>query len=144
MTPSDIIAILGAITGSLSLIIISYKSITDKPKLSFDIDRKFFMQPSKYDNFTTISIQLKAHNKGTKSTTIHGSELSFTYKGQKRKLDSDSSLSIPDNATNVFYPNFNLRKDELRISGQIESCVLTITHTHGKKKVKLETIKELE
>ncbi|PIN83995.1 MAG: hypothetical protein COW26_00635 [Nitrosopumilales archaeon CG15_BIG_FIL_POST_REV_8_21_14_020_33_23] len=137
---TDIIGIIGAITGSVSLTIIIYRTYSDKPKLSFDIQRTFFMQPREADNFTTIFVELKVHNKGTKSTTIHQSVLSFRYQNREKTITDNQNITLAPNTTEPVYPRLNLRRDELEIDDKIESCVLTLHHTHGKKSIKLGII----
>ncbi len=144
MTPIEIVAIIGAITGSVSLTIVIYKTIQEKPKLSFEEKRKFFFPPSENDNFTTILIDLKVHNKGSKSTTIHHTDLTFDYKEKKKTIIGEGVFTITPDSTQEVYPRLNLRKDDLRIYDQIQNCVLRIHHTHGKTDFKLGTIKELK
>ena len=142
MTPIEITAIIGAVTGSVSLFIVIYRTIQEKPKLSFDEQRKIFFLPSENDNFTTILIELKAHNKGSKSTTIHHTELTFDYNEKKKTIIGEGVFTIESDSTQKVCPQLNLRKDDLRIYDEIQNCVLRIHHTHGKTDFKLGTIKE--
>ncbi len=116
--------------------------IQEKPKLSFEEKRKIFFLPGENDNFTTILIELNVHNKGSKSTTIHNTELTFDYKEKKKTIIGEGIFTIESDSTQKVYPQLNLRKDDLRIYDQIQNCVLRIYHTHGKTDFKLGTIKE--
>lgn len=72
---------------------------------------------------------MKVHNKGTKSTTIHHTTLTFNYNGKQWKIEDNSSLVVPPDSTMPFYPSLNLHKNNLLIHGKIDNCVLTISHT---------------
>jgi len=142
LTPIEITAIIGAVTGSVSLFIVIYRTIQEKPKLSFEEKRKIFFRPDENDNFTTILVELKVHNKGSKSTTIHHIDFTFDYKEKKKTITGEGVFTIEADSTQKVYPQLNLRKDDLRIYDQIQNCVLRIHHTHGKTDFKLGTIKE--
>ncbi len=142
MTPIEITAIIGAVTGSVSLSIVIYRTIQEKPKLSFEEKRKTFFLPGESDNFTAILIELKVHNKGSKSTTIHHMDLTFDYKEKKKTIIGEGVFTIAPDSTQTVYPQLNLRKDDLRINDQIQNCVLRIYHTHGKTDFELGIIKE--
>jgi len=144
MTLIEIAAILGAVTGSVSLSFFIYKTLTDKPKLSFETESQFFFPPSSTnDNFTAITVRMKTHNKGSKSTTIHHSTLTFNYDGKQHKVeDKQSHNIIPPNSTLDFWPQLNLRREELLINEKITDCVLTIDHTFDQETINLGKIEE--
>lgn len=130
MTPTDFAAILGAITGSVSLGFLIYTKLTDKPKLLFEKENQAFYPAEGNNNFTTILVNMKVHNKGTKSTTVHHTTLTFNYNGKQWKVeDNHSSLVVSPNSTMGFSPSLNLHKDNLLIHGKIDNCILTISHT---------------
>ena len=143
MTLVEIAAILGAVTGSVSLSFFIYKTLTDKPKLSFEIESQLFFPPSTNDNFTVISVRMQIHNKGSKSTTIHHSALTFNYDGKQHKVEGKQYHNvIPPSSTVDFYPQLNLPKEELLIHEKITDCVLTIEHTFDQEIISLGKIEE--
>jgi len=88
---------------------------------------------------------MKVHNRGSKPTTIHHSKLTFDYNSQhKETVDDRASLEISPNSTEDFSPHLNLHKDDLVIYDKITSCILTVTHTHGKMVIDLGTIEEIK
>ncbi len=144
MTLIEIAAILGAVTGSVSLSFFIYKTLTDKPKLTFETESQSFYPPSSTnDNFTVISVRMKTHNKGSKSTTIHHSTLTFNYDGKQHKVeDKQNHYIVPPNSTVDFYPRLDLHKEELLMRGKITDCVLTIDHTFDQEIINLGKIEE--
>ena len=143
MTLIEIAAILGAVTGSVSLSFFIYKTLTDKPKLSFETESQFFFPPSTNENFTIISVRMKTHNKGSKSTTIHHSSLTFNYDGKQHQVEDKLNHNvIPPNSTVDFYPQLHLHKEDLLTNEKITDCVLTIDHTFDQEIINLGTIKE--
>jgi len=143
MTLVEIAAILGAVTGSVSLSFFIYKTLTDKPKLSFETESQYFFPPSTNDNFTAIIVRMKTHNKGSKSTTIHHSTLTFNYDGKQHKVEDNQSHNIiPPNSTVDFWPQLNLHKEESLIHEKITDCVLTIDHTFHQEIISLGKIEE--
>ena len=144
MTLVEIAAIVGAITGSISLGFLIFKSITDKPKLEFEEESKMFYPPDGNNQFTVIVIRFKAHNQGTKSTTIYHTKLSFTFNLKKHETESDTPIDIPPSSTVNFYPNLAIHSSDLVLRDKITDCVLTVKHTFGKKVHNLGTIEQLK
>jgi len=143
MTLIEIAAILGAVTGSISLSFFIYKTLTDKPKLTFEEGTKIFYPAEGGNNFTVIVIRMKAHNKGSKSTTIHHSALTFNYNGKQHKVeDKQNHYVIPPSSTVDFWPQLNLHREELLIREKIIDCVLTIDHTFDQEIISLGKIEE--
>ena len=143
MTPFEIAAIWGAVAGSASVVFLIYKFVTDKPKLTFEEEIKVFYPAHDNNFFTTISIQMKVHNRGSKPTTIYHSKLDFNYNSKHREMvDDRSTFEVVPDSTSDFYPNLNLHKDDLILQNKITKCVLTITHTYGKAIINLGTIEE--
>jgi len=143
MTPFEIGIIFAAMAGWAAFFYIIYKSKMDKPKLEFDEGLKIFYPAEGGNNFTTIVIRMKVHNRGTKPTTIHHSKLTFNYNSEpKEKEDDRISLEILPDRTEDFSPSLNLHKDDFIIHGKITNCKLMVKHTHGKKVIDLGTIEE--
>ena len=142
MTPFEIVALIGAVTGSISLAVVIIQALMNKPKLTFDEERKNFHPNERGSNVTTIIIGMKVHNKGTKPTTIHHTRLSFDYNSEHHELENNTSHTVPPNSTVDYSPHMYLHKDDGEIYGQITNCVLTVTHTHGENTYNLGTIEE--
>ena len=143
MTPFELTALIGAITGSISLGFLVFKSITDRPKLKFEVVRKFFFPSEKNPPFTSIVINMKVHNRGSKPTTIHHSKLTFDYNSEQKELEDDrSSFEILPDRTVDYAPMLSLHESDLILRNKITNCVLTITHTHDEKIIDLGTIEE--
>ena len=140
MTPFEIVAIVGAVTGSASLGFVIIKAWMDRPKLTFEEESKIFYPAEPGHNIIPIVIRMKVHNKGTKSTTIHYSKLSFNYNSEPHEIENQGTFDIPPNSTVDYYPSLNIHKDDYIINRQITNCVLIAKHTHGEKKIKLGTI----
>ena len=144
MTPFEIGIIFGAMAGWAAFFYLIYKSKMDKPKLEFETESQFFFPPSSTnENFTAITVRMKAHNKGSKSTTIHHSALTFNYEGKQHKVEDKVNHNvIPPNSTVDFWPQLNLHREELLINEKIIDCVLTIDHTFGQEIISLGKIEE--
>ena len=142
MTPFEIGIIFGAMAGWAGFFYLIYKSKMDKPKLEFEIKGQDFYPPKDNNNFTYIAIRMKAHNRGSKSTTIYRTTLKFNYNSKPHKIENDTSVKIPPDDTVDFIPNLNLRKNDIEIHDKITDCELTIDHTHDKNIINLGTIEE--
>ena len=143
MTPFEIGIIFAAMAGWAAFFYVIYKSKMDKPKLEFDEGMKIFYPAEGGNNFTVIVIRMKAHNKGSKSTTIHHSALTFNYNGKQHKVeDKLNHYVIPPSSTVDFWPQLNLHREELLIREKIIDCVLTIDHTFDQEIISLGKIEE--
>ena len=143
MTPFEFAALIGAFTGSISLGFLIFKSITNKPKLTFEHRLKNFYPAEGNNFFSVIVIRMKVHNRGTKPTTIHHSTLTFNYNSEPKKIEDETNpLEIPPNSTVDYYPNLHLHKNDLIIHGKITNCKLMVKHTHDEKMIDLGTIEE--
>ena len=144
MTPFEISIIFGAMAGWAGVFYLIYKSKMDKPKLEFEEESKNFYPAEGNNPFTTILIRFKAHNQGTKSTTIYHTKLSFTFNLKKHEIEDDRAIDIPPSSTVNFFPNLNIHSSNLILRDKIIDCVLTVKHTFGKKVHNLGTIKQLK
>ena len=144
MTPFEIGIIFGAMAGWAGFLFLIYKSKTDKPKIKFEEESKMFYPPEGNNQFTVISVQFKAHNQGTKSTTIYHTKLSFTFNLKKQEIESNTTIDIPPSSTVNFYPNLAIHSSDLILRDKITDCVLTVKHTFGKKVHNLGTIEQLK
>jgi len=143
MTPFEIGIIFGAMAGWAGFAYLIYKSRMDKPKLEFEEEIKY-LYPAQGNNYSTVVVvRFKAHNKGTKATTIYYSRLAFNYNSESMAITDDrSSTEVPANSTVDYQPSLNLHKSEMILYDKITNCVLTTKHTHGKKVYNLGTIEE--
>ena len=144
MTPFEIGIIVGAMAGWAGFLFLIYKSKTDKPKLKFEEESKIFFPPEGNNQHTMILIHLRAHNQGTKSTTIYHTKLSFTFNLKKHETESDTPIDIPPSSTVDFYSNLAIHSSDLILRDKITDCVLTVKHTFGKKVHNLGTIEQLK
>ncbi len=144
MTPFEIGIIFGAMAGWAGVFILIYKSKTDKPRLEFEEEFKMFYPPDGNNEFTVIVIRFKAHNQGTKSTTIYHTKLSFTFNLKKHETEDNRSIDIPPSSTVDFDPSLNIHSSDLVLRDKITDCVLTVKHTFGKKVHNLGTIEQLK
>ena len=142
MTPFEIGIIFGAMAGWAGVFILIYKSKMDKPKLELEEESKNFFPPEGNNEFTVIVIRFKAHNQGTKSTTIYHTKLSFTFNLKKHKTESNTSINIAPSSTVDFSPSLNIHSGNLILRDKITDCVLTVKHTFGKKVHNLGTIEQ--
>ena len=146
MTPFEIsIIFVGAMAGWAAFFYLIYRGRMDKAKLELEEDGKFFY-PAEGNNYhTVVVVRLKAHNKGTKATTIYYSRLDFNYNSESRVITDDrSSAKVPANSTVDYQPSLNLHKDEIILYDKITNCVLTTKHTHGTIVHNLGTIEQLK
>jgi len=144
MVAFEIGIVIGAMAGWAGFFYLVYKSRMDKPKLEFEEESKTFYPAEGNNQFSTILIRLKAHNQGTKSTTIYHTKLSFTFNLKKHETESSTPIDIPPSSTVDFYPNLNIHQNELVLRDKITDCVLTVKHTFGKKVHYLGTIEQLK
>ena len=146
MTPFELGTLIMGVSGWAIVIYLIYKSRMDKPKLELELEEeesKYFYPAEGNNNFTTVVVRCKTHNKGTKATTIYYSRLDFKYNSEPMKITDDrSSTDVPVNSTVDYQPNLNLHKSDGILYDKITNCVLTIKHTHGKKVYNLGTIDE--
>jgi len=142
MTPFEISIIFGAMAGWAGVFYLIYKSKMDKPKLEFEEEFKMFYPPDGNNEFTHIVIRFKAHNQGTKSTTIYHTKLSFTFNLKKHETENTTSVNVPASSTVAFSPGMNIHSGKLILRDKITDCVLTVKHTFGKKIHNLGTIEQ--
>jgi len=144
MTPFEIAITFGAMAGWAGFFYLIYKSKMDKPKLEFEEESKDFFSPKGNNEFTSIVIRFKAHNQGTKSTTIYHTKLTFTFNLKKQEIESNRAIDIPPSSTVDFFPDLNIHSSDLVLRDKITDCVLTAKHTFGKKVHNLGTIEEFK
>ena len=145
MTPFEIaIIVFGGMAGWAAFFYLIYISKMDKPKLEFEEESKNFFPPQGNNQFTSIGIRFKAHNQGTKPTTIYHTKLTFTFNLKKHKTESNEAVDIPPSKTVDFSPNLNIHSSDLVLRDKITDCVLTVKHTFDKEIYNLGTIEEFK
>jgi len=142
----EILAIIGAITGSVSLCIILYRISKERPRLTFNLDRHYwYLSDPQHANGTNISIAIRIDNKGERSTTIHNSSLSFSFKGKSYEPRTyDRLITILPHETKREHFEFFLLFTETRIEGDTEDGRLILEYTHGKKELHIPKINKLK
>ncbi len=142
MTPFEIAIIFSAMAGWAAFFYLIYKSKMDKPKLEFEEEFKKFYPPDGNNEFTVIVIRFKAHNQGTKATTIYHTKLSFTFNLKKHEIESNTSVDVPPSKTVDFSPSLAIHSRDLIPRDKMTDCVLTVKHTFDKKVHDLGTIEQ--
>jgi hypothetical protein len=141
----QIIGIVGGTAGMVSLAIVLYKTWKEKPRLSFTVEKTYWSIHTPQDPvFNPISISLRIDNKGDKGTTIYGTYLSFEYDHEHKTIKDDRGLSIlvPPHETIRHLLNYYIKRNEFKIENNIKNATLTITYTHGQKKIEIPVIEE--
>jgi len=145
MTLFEIAAIIGAITGTLGLGIVIYKTIQEKPKLSIKVNDPYhFPPPNETYYFHEFSIGLIVSNKGTRSTTIYSSNLSFNFEGKKFESNSVHPYFIGPDSSEKININFQIKKEDFSKNIDIDNGSLELIHTHGTENIQLEKIRKLK
>ncbi len=92
MIDNGILAIIGAITGTVSLGILIYKTWKEKPRLSIVIQKAWWYIHTPDDpKFNMIIIPVRIDNTGSNGTTVYAIQLDFHNKGK-----SHTTPIIPD------------------------------------------------
>ncbi len=145
MTPIEITAIIGAITGSVSLSIVTYKTWKEKPRLNFTIEKAYWSIHTVNDpTFNPISINVRIDNKGNKGTTIHSTSISFDYDGEHKTIKDNHNISIlipPHESTRQLF-SYHIKRNEFKIENDIKNATLTMNYTHGQKEIQIPIIGE--
>jgi len=142
VTPLEIAAILGAVTGSLSLVLIIYKTWREKPKLAINVEDAYHFPPvNESYHFREFLVGLVVNNRGTRSTTIHTSNLSFIFEGKTFNSKSQTTYFIRPDSSEKITINFHTRKEEFSQNKNIDNGLLELIHTHGTEHIQLSQIR---
>ena len=145
MTPLEIVSIIGAITGSVSLSVIIYKTWHEKPKLSINVEDAYHFFPTKEGYyFREFLVRLVVNNTGTRSTTIHTSNLSFIFEGKTLNSESTETYFIQPDSSEKINLLFHIKKEEFSQNKNIDNGLLKLTHTHGTKSIQLSQMRSLD
>ncbi len=138
----DVVIIIGAIAGYVSLGILIYKIMKERPQLKFDIEKSIWYIVDKNSIVTTFQIELRIDNKGDRGTTIHRTTLNFDYKNQEYNLvNNHASVTAHPSGTVKQIFEFYLPFKKTRIEGDVKGGRLVVHHTHGEKSINLSDIK---
>ena len=148
VTLTEITAIIGAVAGSVSLSIIFYKAVRDRPKLNFEIEDAHYFPPGKEEHNkdnTSFNISIRIDNKGDRSTAIHSLVLSFEYDGKTYypRINSFQTIPLIPNNSEKQTLLFQLPSEEVLVETDIKNCKLVIGHTHGTKTIPLPDIRRI-
>lgn len=147
VTTAEFIGIVGGIAGLLSLGIIILKEIRKKPKLICDVTNSYFYLPTRTeDHFIGFSIDLKIHNLGNRTTTIHKAKLSFDYQGKHFQPSMSGQLDVlmtPDRTEQKSIQFNHNRRTDGEIKDKVQNCELIIEHTHGTKTISIPEMKQI-
>ena len=145
MTILEIVSIVGAITGSVSICLIIYKTWREKPKLSINIEDAYHYFPTREGyNFREFSVGFVVNNKGTRSTTIHTSNISFIFEDKPFNSKSTTPYFIQPDSSEKINILFHIRKEEFSQNKNIDNGLLKLIHTHGTESVPLSQIRPLK
>ncbi len=144
---TEIVGVVGGIAGLLSLALIIYKTIREKPIISCEISGEpYYYNPSnESDNFISFSVNAKIHNRGSRHTTIHDWDLAFEYNNEKFKINNNNygnPFQVNADSTRSQYFILNIKKEKGPFKDYVKNCALTMYHTFGEITVPCEKIKE--
>ncbi len=141
----NIVAIIGAITGSVSLGVLIYKTWKEKPRLIFTIeDAYWYIHTPESPTFNIIAIPVRIDNKGDHNTTLHTIHLTFIHNKKPITVSCDyiQSPNVQPHGSVKLYLNFTIKRSEIKLEDSIKNATLKIGHTHGLKEIQLEIINE--
>jgi len=145
MTLFEIAAIIGAITGTAGLSIMIYKTIQEKAKLSVKVKDAYHFPPMNDSyNFHEFVIGLIVNNKGTRSTTIYSSNLSFSFEGKKFETNSQQTYFIGPDSSEQINILFHIKKEDFSKNIEIDNGSLELIHTHNTENIQLQKIRKLK
>ncbi|TBR08514.1 MAG: hypothetical protein EPO62_06445 [Candidatus Nitrosotenuis sp.] len=147
MVENSIIAIIGALTGTVSLGIIIYKTWREKPRIIIAIENTYWYIHTPSDpTFNMITIRVRIDNKGVYGTTFHSINILFDYDGKLHNIpvDHDLILQISPHSSIKQYLSFTLKRNELKLENNITNVKLIMNYTHGQKQVDIPVIEELK
>lgn len=145
MTILEIISIVGALTGSVSLGVIIYKTWREKPKLSINMEDAYHYFPTNEGyNFREFAVSLVVNNTGTRSTTIHTSNISFVFEDKSFNSESKTTYSIQPDSSEKINILFHIKKEEFSQNKNIDNGLLKLIHTHGTESIQLSQIRSLK
>lgn len=146
LTTTDITAIFGVIIGSISLALIIYKTLKEKPKLNIVVENPHYNQPQPSDsaNFSLFYIPIRIENKGRRNTTVHSFTLTFNYQGKQYSPPlQDGRIEVIVIAEDVRRKHliFALQKRQFVIpEGDIKNAIFEIVHTFDKQVIPIPKI----
>ena len=139
-----IIAIIGAITGSVSLGILIYKTWKERPNLTLTVESSSWYVHHPDAKFTIVSVMLRIDNKGERNTTIHSAKMYFKQNGKiynAEKLSTLNSIVTASGTTNKSL-DFHFPFKEIVIESDIANSTVILEHTHGILPVNIPIIKK--
>jgi hypothetical protein len=150
MTEQDmitiIVAIIGAVTGSVSFGILIYKQLwKERPRLSFTIEKTCWYQANAVDNPIPtygISVNVLLRNKGERNTTIHAVSISFKYKNKFYSKNTSPSPPIVMHAGHSQPNNFSFyfAEGEIQLDSVINNVEFRMEFTHGHKETPIPVV----
>ena len=143
---TQIISVVGGISGLISLGILLVKYVFEKPKLKTFVEEAYYGQSESNSNLVFFHLSLRFENKGRRNTTVHGGDLNFMFKEKEYSLSLSRVLSemivIADDTKRASL-ELTLNKNLDKIpEGDIKNGILKIVHTHGKETIPIPIIKQ--
>ena len=153
MTEQDIVtiivAIIGAVTGSVSFVILIYKQLwKERPRLNFTLEDTSWYQANASDNPNPtygIGVNVLLKNKGERNTTIHAVSFSFKYKNKSysKKPSSFNPIVMHAGHSQQNYFTFYLMEGEIELDSVINNAKFRMEYTHGHKEILIPVIKKM-
>ncbi len=140
---TEIGVITGVVTGSVSLALVIYKTLKEKPNMQIKfIDGNWFKRHD-HSLVTSFGIHVRIDNKGERNTTVHSASLEIEYEGKKYSMKSGiENIMVESSSSLVKQFIFNLSIDEIVIDENIVNSKLFLNHTHGTAKTDIPLIKK--
>ena len=143
LSTTDITAILGLVIGSVSLALIIYKTLKEKPKIKGEFVSGSWHKRTETSIATEFGIHVLIYNTGERNTTIHSATLEIEKNGKLFSVNTEHlSIIVTSSSSILSQFIFNLGIDQIEIKEDITNSTLILNHTHGTKKVQIPLIKK--
>lgn len=143
LSTTDVTAMVGVALGSVSLALVIYKTLKEKPKIKGEFVSGNWHKRTETSIATEFGIHVRIHNTGERNTTIHSATLEIKRNGKLFSVNTEH-LGIPIASSSSMLNQFifNLGIEQIEVKDDITNSTLILNHTHGTKKVKIPLIKK--
>ena len=143
VTLTELGVIVGVITGPVSLGLVIYKTLKEKPKIELEFVEANWFKRNEHSIVTSFGVHVRIHNKGKERTTIHSAILTIEYEGKKFPMDSGfENIMVESSSSIVKQFIFNLPINQIKIEKEITDAILIIKHTYKTEKMVIPSIKK--
>lgn len=140
-----VLSIIGAITGTVSLGILIYKTWREKPQLSIVIQKAWWYIHTPEDpTFNMIIIPVRIDNTGSNGTTVYSIQLDFhnNDKSHTTPIIPDMTIEIPPHSTIKKDLSFTLTRRVMQLENELTNVKVIFNYTHGQKQIEIPNIKQ--